>query len=108
MLVAFGLVTVGLDAFTSSQTHLVVDFTVTSARTNSSVLVVGAPFPLLGILTVGAQHAKPEADYGPRASGRFGAPSIYSVYDFYPSILGGEGWGWLVPLAVELVDRIIG
>jgi hypothetical protein len=49
--------------FASPQKQLVVDVTVTSARTNSSVPEEGVPLPLIGCFAVGAPHAIKLCDY---------------------------------------------
>jgi hypothetical protein len=64
---------VGLD-FTASHRHLVVDVTVTSARTNNNVPRIGARFPLLGSLALGAEHGKLDADL--RTYALLGTPSV--------------------------------
>jgi hypothetical protein len=79
--------------------HLVVEVTVTSARTNSNVPAVGASFPLRGSLVMGAQHVKIDVDL--RNSSSLGTPSIQSVHDYTL-----EDGGRLAPIAVDLVDRL--
>jgi hypothetical protein len=82
--------------------HLVVDVTVTSARTNTNVPRIGARLPLLGSLAFGAQQGKLDADL--RTSALLGTPSVLSVHDNYPFAM--EDGGRLAPMAVELVDRL--
>jgi hypothetical protein len=53
--------------------HLVVDVTVTSARTNSNVPRIGARLPLPGRLALGAQHGKLDADLDGFAWHAFGS-----------------------------------
>jgi hypothetical protein len=53
---------VGCLDFRAPYRNLVVDVTVTSARTNTSVPHVGARLPLPGSLALGAQHGKLDAD----------------------------------------------
>jgi hypothetical protein len=62
--------------------HLVVVVTAKSARTNMSVLHIGARLPLPGIIALGAQHGKLRADLCIFAV--FGPPSIQLVHDYYP------------------------
>jgi hypothetical protein len=69
--------------------HLVVEVTVTSARTNSNVPAVGASLPLRGSLAMGAQHAKIDVDL--RNSSSLGTPSIQSVHDYHPYALEDGG-----------------
>jgi hypothetical protein len=59
--------------------HLVVDVTVTSARTNTNAPRVGARLPLPGSLALGAQHGKLDADL--RTYALLGTPSVKSVHD---------------------------
>jgi hypothetical protein len=82
--------------------HLVIDVTVTSAQTNTTVPLVGAHPPLPGSLALGAQHCKLETDL--RTSALLGTPLVHSFHDYYPFAL--EDGGRLAPMAVELVDRI--
>jgi hypothetical protein len=71
--------------------HLVLGVTVTSARTSSSVLGVGAPLPLPGSLAEGAQQGKLDIDL--RASASFGTLSVHSAHDCYPFALEDVvGW----------------
>jgi hypothetical protein len=81
--------------------HLV-DVTVTSARTNTSVPRIGARLPLPGSLALGAQHGKLDAYL--RTSALLGTPSVQSVHDYYPFAL--EDGGRLAPTTVELVYRV--
>jgi hypothetical protein len=60
--------------FTAPHSHLYVDVTVTSARTNSNVLAVGAPLPLQRSLAKEAHHSKLDADL--RTSASLGTPSV--------------------------------
>jgi hypothetical protein len=82
--------------------NLVVDVTVTSARTNANVPRIGARLPLPGNLALGAQQGKLDADL--RTSALLGTPSVESVHDYYPFAM--EDGGRLAPMAVELVDRL--
>jgi hypothetical protein len=59
---------------TAPHRHLVVDVTVTSARTNTNVPHISAPLPLSGSLAWGAQQAKLDADL--RTSALLGTPSV--------------------------------
>jgi hypothetical protein len=79
--------------------HLVIDVTVTSARTNTNVLPIGARLPLLGSLALGAQHVKLDADL--RTSALLGTPSFQSVHDNYPFAM--EDGDRLAPMTAELV-----
>jgi hypothetical protein len=88
--------------FMAPRRHLVVDVTVTSARTNSNVPRIGACLPLPGSLALGAQYGKLDADL--RTSALLGTPSIQSIYDYYPFAM--EDGGRLAPMAVELVGRL--
>jgi hypothetical protein len=54
--------------------HLVVDVTVTSARTNTNVPRISARLALPGSLALGAQHGKLDADL--RTSPLLGTPSV--------------------------------
>jgi hypothetical protein len=82
--------------------HLVVDVTVTSARTNTNIPRIGARLPLPGELGLGAQHGKNDAEL--RTSALLGTPSVQSVHNYYPFAL--EDRGRLAPMAMELVDRL--
>jgi hypothetical protein len=66
--------------FAALHKHLVVDVTVTSARTNSSVPVVWAPLRALGGLAMGAQQAKLDVDF--RTLFSLGTPSIYYDHNY--------------------------
>jgi hypothetical protein len=57
--------------FMAPHRHLVVDVTVTSARTNTNVPCTCARLPLLGSLALGAEHRKLDADI--RTSALFGS-----------------------------------
>jgi hypothetical protein len=70
--------------------HLVIDVTVTSARTNTSVPRIGARLPLPGSLELGARHGKLDADL--RTSALLGTPSVHSVHDCYLLRRMGAGW----------------
>jgi hypothetical protein len=83
--------------------HLVVDVTVTSARTNTNAPRIGARLPLCGSLALGAQHGKLNADLRTFAL-IVGTPSVQSIHDSYPFAM--EDGGRLAPLAAELVDRL--
>jgi hypothetical protein len=63
------------------QRHLVVDVMVTSARTNTNVPRIGAHLPLLGSLSLGAQHGKLDADL--RTCALLGTPSVQSIDEYY-------------------------
>jgi hypothetical protein len=82
--------------------HLIVDVTVTSARTNTNVPPIGARLPLPGSLALGAQHGKLDTDL--RTYALLGTPSVQSIHDYYPFAM--EDGGRLAPLAAELVDRL--
>jgi CheY-like chemotaxis protein len=60
--------------FMAPHRHLVVDVTVTCARTNTNVPRIGTRLPLIFILAVGAQHDKLDADL--RTSALLGTPSV--------------------------------
>jgi hypothetical protein len=83
--------------------RLVVDVTVTSARTNTNVPRIGARLPLPDSLALGAQHGKLD-DADVRTSAFLGLPSVQSVHDYYP--FAPEDGGRLAPIADELVDRL--
>jgi hypothetical protein len=83
--------------------HLVVDVTVTSARTNTNVPRIGTRLPILGSLVLGAQHGKLDADL--RTYALLGTPSVQSIHDYYPFAM--EDKGRLAPMAAELVDRLV-
>jgi hypothetical protein len=82
--------------------HLVVDVTVTSARTNTNLPRIGARLPLPDSLALGAQHGNLDADL--RTSALLGTPSVQSINDYYPFAM--EDGGRLAPMAAELVDRL--
>jgi hypothetical protein len=82
--------------------HLVVDVTVTRARTNTNVPRIGARLPLPGSLTLAARHGKLDADL--RTFALLGTPLIMLVHDYYPFAL--EDGGRFAPMAAELVDRL--
>jgi hypothetical protein len=88
--------------FTAPHRHLVVDVTVTSARTNTNIPRIGARLPLHGSLALEAQHGKLDADF--RTSSLLGTPSVRSIHDYFPSDM--EDGGRLAPMAAELVDRM--
>jgi hypothetical protein len=89
--------------FMAPHRHLVVEVTVTSARTNTNApRIVGARLPIPGNLALGAQHGKPDADL--RTSALLGTPSVQSVHDYYPFTV--EDWARLTPMAAGLVDRL--
>jgi hypothetical protein len=61
--------------FMAPHRHLVVDVTVTIARTNTNVpRIVGACLPLPGGCALGAQHGKLDGDL--RTSDLLGTPSV--------------------------------
>jgi hypothetical protein len=76
--------------------------TITSVRTNTNGLEIGARLPHSGSLALGDQQGELDADL--RTSALLGTPSVQSVRDYYPFAL--EGGGRLAPMAVELVDRL--
>jgi hypothetical protein len=88
--------------FMAPHRHLVVDVTVTSARTNTNVPRIGARLPLPRSLALGARHGKLDADL--RTSALLGTPSIQSIHDYYPFAM--EDGGRLAPMAAELVDLL--
>jgi hypothetical protein len=69
--------------------QLVVDVTVTSARTNTSVPRMGARLTLPVFFDLGAQHSKLDADL--RTSALLGTPSVQSVLDYYLFALHDAG-----------------
>jgi hypothetical protein len=69
---------VSLD-FMAPHRYLVVDVTVTKARTNTNVPHIGARLPLSGSRTLGAQHGKLDADL--RTCALLSTPSVQSVHD---------------------------
>jgi hypothetical protein len=60
--------------FKTPHRNLVVDVTVTSARTNTNVPRIGARLPLPGSLALGAEHGKLDADL--RTSALLGTHSV--------------------------------
>jgi hypothetical protein len=66
--------------FNAPHRHLVVDVTVTSARTNTSVPQIGARLPLPGNTTLGAQQSKFDADL--RTSTLLCTPLVQSAHDY--------------------------
>jgi hypothetical protein len=85
--------------FIAPHRHLVVDVTVTSARTNSNAPRVCAHIPLLGSLVLGAQQGKLDVDL--RTYGLLGTSSVQSIHDYYPFAMEDGG-----RLAAELVDHL--
>jgi hypothetical protein len=83
--------------------HLIVDVTVTSARTNTNVPRVGARLTLPGSLALGAQHGKLEADL--RTSPLLGTPSVQYLHHYHP--FAPEDGDRLAPMAADLVDRLV-
>jgi hypothetical protein len=78
--------------FTAPHRHLVVDVTVTRARTNTNVPHICVRLPLPGNLALEAQHGKLDADL--RTSALLGTPSVQPVhYCYYPFALE-DGVGW--------------
>jgi hypothetical protein len=65
--------------FMAPHRHLVVDVTVTSARTNTNVPRRGAHLSVPGSLALGAHHGKLDVDL--RTSALLGTPSVQSVHD---------------------------
>jgi hypothetical protein len=88
--------------FMAPHRHLVVDVTVTSARTNTNVPHVGARLPLPGNLALGARHGKLDVDL--RTFTLLGTASVQSVHDYYPFAI--EEGGRLAPMSVRLTDRV--
>jgi hypothetical protein len=88
--------------FLSPHRHLVLDVTVTSARTNINVPRIGSCLLLPGSLALGAEHGKLDADL--RTFALLGTPSVQSVHDYYPFPM--EDGGRLAPMAAELVDSL--
>jgi hypothetical protein len=83
--------------------HLVVDVTVTSARTNTNVSRIGACLPFSGSLALRDQHGKIDADLCIYAL--LGTPSVHQmIHDYYPLSL--EDGSRLAPIAANLVDRL--
>jgi hypothetical protein len=75
--------------------HLVVDVTVTSARTHTNVPRIGARLPLPCSLALGAQHGILDAGF--RMSALLDTASVLSVNDCYSFALEDEGR--LAPMA---------
>jgi hypothetical protein len=68
--------------FAAPHKQLVVDVTVTSARTNSNLPIVGAPLLLPRSLAMGDQQAKLDDDL--RTSSSLGTPSMIQYgHDYY-------------------------
>jgi len=88
--------------FSRPHRHLVVDVTVTSARTNSNVLRSRVRRRVPGALGLAAQQKKFDRDV--RASACAGTPPLHTVHDYYPFAV--EDGGRLAPLACELLDRL--
>jgi hypothetical protein len=82
--------------------HLVVDVTVTSARTNTNVPRIGARFSLPSSLTLGAHHGILDADLC--TSALLGTPLVQSIHGYYPFAM--EDGDRLPPMTAELVDRM--
>jgi hypothetical protein len=85
--------------FRAPHRHLVVNVTVTSARTNTNVTHIGARLPLPGNLVFGPQQGQLDADL--RTSALLGSALVQSVHEYCPFAL--EDGGRLAPMAVELV-----
>jgi hypothetical protein len=68
--------------FIAAHLHLVVDVTVSGARTYTNVPRISARVPLHGSLALEAEHGKLEADL--RTYALLGTPSVQSVHDYYP------------------------
>jgi hypothetical protein len=83
--------------FMAPHSHLDVDVTVTSARTNTNVPRIGACLPLPGSLAFGAQHCKHDTDLRTYALLGIPSPSVQSVHDYYPFAM--EDGGRLAPMA---------
>jgi hypothetical protein len=89
--------------FMAPHRNLIIDVTVTSARTNTNVPRIGVRLPLHGSLALGAQHSKLDANL--RTSVLLGTPSVQSAHDYYPFVV--KDGGRLAPMAAdELVDRL--
>jgi hypothetical protein len=94
-------VVVWLD-FMAPHRHLVVDVTVTSARTNTNVPHICAHLPPPCSLALGARHSKLDADL--RTSALLATPSVQSVHDYYTFARHDEGR--FAPMAAKMVDRL--
>jgi hypothetical protein len=81
--------------FMALHRHLVVDVTVTSARTNTSVPRIVARLQLPGSFALGTKHGKLDA-YLCTSALLIGTPSALSVHDYYPSIwrMGADWRPW--------------
>jgi hypothetical protein len=90
--------------FAATHKHLVIDVTITTARTISNVQIVGAPLPLPRRVAIGrAQQA--ELDYDLCTLSSRGTPPMTQYgHDYYLFAL--EEWGRWAPMAVDLVDRL--
>ena len=88
--------------FSQPHRHLVVDVTVTSARTNTMAARSRVHRPAPGALGLIAQLGKFDRDV--QISARAGTPSVQSVHEYYPFVV--EDGGRLAPLALELLDRL--
>jgi hypothetical protein len=86
--------------FRAPHRHLVVDVTVTSARTNTNVPHIGARLPLPGSLVLESQQGKLYADF--LTSALLGTPAVQSVHDYYLFVV--EDRGQLARHAAKLVD----
>jgi hypothetical protein len=86
--------------FMAPHRQLVVDMTVTSACTNTSVSQIGARLLLLGNLALGYERGKPDADL--RTSAVLGTPSVKLVHDYNPFAL--KHGGRLAHMAAEWAD----
>jgi hypothetical protein len=102
MMVRQGMITSTTIRIFVPHRHLVVDVTVTSARTNTNVPRIDARLPLPGNIALGAQHGKLDADL--RTFALLGTPSVHLIHDYYP--FAWEDGGRLAPMAAELVDRL--
>jgi hypothetical protein len=81
--------------FMAPHLHLVVNVTVTSARTNTNVPRIGARLPLPSSFALETQHGKFDADL--RTFALLGTPSVQSILDYYPFDM--EDGGRLAPMA---------
>jgi hypothetical protein len=79
--------------FMAPHRHLVVDVTITRARTSTNVPRIGARLPLHGSL-----------HWDLRTFALLGTPSVQSIHDYYPFAM--EDGGRLASMAAELAYRL--
>jgi hypothetical protein len=94
-----------VSSWTSLIKHLVIDATVTSAHTNSSVLAVGASLSLPCSHAAAAQHGELAVDLRTSSSLITSyTQSVLCCYTYPLTLRMGGGWSLFMKMAVGLVD----